>query len=120
MQWDQVRDEHVSTPSGHHVSVEQRRQSSPHNGAVLDCLDPEEECKHQQENCNGLVIVATGNRSGDITRGNAHESSREETSGGGGRHFAGQKIHGQSGQTGEPGCEQDAYVPDINGDCKKA
>lgn len=47
MQGEQVRDEDISTPSGHHVPVEERRQGSPKHRTVLDGLDPEEEGKYQ-------------------------------------------------------------------------
>lgn len=57
VQWQQVGDEHVSTPGADHVAIEERAKSAPHDASELHSLDPEVECKDQQEDCNGLVIV---------------------------------------------------------------
>lgn len=75
---DQVRDENISTPRRHHVSIEQCSQSSPHNRAVLDSLDPEVEGKDQEKDRNGFVVVASGDRPGDVTRGDSHKSSSKK------------------------------------------
>ena len=45
MKRDQVGDEHISTPSRDHISIEQGAKSSPENGSYFDSLDPEVERK---------------------------------------------------------------------------
>lgn len=80
MQRKDTCDEGISTPGGHHVSIEQCAQSAPKHGAKLQSLDPEEEGEDQEENCDGLVIIAACNGSRDVAGGNAHESSGKKTS----------------------------------------
>ena len=43
VQWQQVRNEHIPTPSADHVSIEQRTQSCPHDAALLYSFNPEVE-----------------------------------------------------------------------------
>ena len=120
MERDQVSDEHISTPGRDHVSVEQRSQRSPHNGALLHGLDPQEEGENKQENGNGLVIVTTRHRPRDVTGGNAHERSGQETSRRRARHLTSQQIHGKGRESGEAGGEQNANISNIDGDGQEA
>ena len=92
MERNQVRDENISTPSGDHVPIEQGSQGSPHDRTVLDSLDPQEEGEDKQENGNGLVVVASGDGSRDITGRDAHECRSEETSRGRSGHLAGKEV----------------------------
>lgn len=80
MQGQQVGDEDVSTPRADHVSVEQRRQTTPHDASNLDGLDPEVEGEDQKEDGNCLVVVTSSDRSRDVAGGDAHEHSGEQTS----------------------------------------
>lgn len=80
VQREQVCNENVSTPCADHVTVEESRQASPHNASNLDGLDPQVEGEDQEENGNGFVVVAAGDGSRDISRRNAHEHSRKQTS----------------------------------------
>lgn len=67
MQGEQIGDENVSTPRADHVSIEQGTESSPHNAALLHSFDPQVEGKHQQKDGNGLIIVAAGYTSADVS-----------------------------------------------------
>jgi hypothetical protein len=80
VQRQQVCDEDVSTPCADHVSVEERSQATPHNASNLDGLDPEVEGEDQEEDGNGLVVVAAGDGTRDVARRNAHEDGGEQTS----------------------------------------
>jgi hypothetical protein len=80
VQRQQVGNEDVSTPCADHVSVEESCQTSPHNASNLDGLDPEVEGEDQEENGDGFVVVASSDGTRDVTRCNAHEDSREQTS----------------------------------------
>lgn len=116
MQRDEVGDEDISTPRRNHVSIEQRRQRTPHDRTILDCLDPEEEGEHQKENGNGFVVVAASNRTGDITRDNPHESSGEETGRGRRGHLTSQEIHRKRRQARERRCKKHTDIADIDRD----
>jgi hypothetical protein len=52
-----VCDKDVSTPGSDHPAVEQGGQGPVCRTSSLDCLDPEVEGKHEQEDRNSLVIV---------------------------------------------------------------
>lgn len=58
---DQVGDENVSAPSRNHVAVEQGTQCTPECGSELHSLDPQIERKDEQENGNGLIVIAASN-----------------------------------------------------------
>lgn len=120
MQRDQVSDEDVSTPSGHHVPVGQSCQGSPHDRSVLHGLDPEEEGEHKKEDSNRLVIIASGDGTGDITGDNSHESSCEQSCRWRSRHLTGQQVHGQRRETRERRSQQDTDVANIDGKREKA
>lgn len=113
MQWDDVSDEHVTTPSGDHVEVEQSSGSGVQDGTGLLGLDPEHEGDHQQSDGDGFVIVGTGNGSGDITWDNSHERSSQQTSAGV-LDLLGEVVGGPSGDTSETWSEQDTDVSDID------
>lgn len=114
MQGNQVGDEDIASPRGHHVPIEKRREGSPHDRSVLDSLDPQEKGEDQQEDGNRLIVVATRNRTRDITRSNAHEGSRKKTGRRRVGHFAGEKIHGERCQSGECWRKQNTDVPDVD------
>lgn len=116
----QVGDEDVSAPSADHVSVEERRKATPHNASDLDGLDPEVEGEDEKENGDSLVIVTPGDRSRDVTRCNAHEDSREQTSGRARAHFGGQQVAGEGGQAREGRRKQNANVANVDGDGEEA
>jgi len=59
MQRQQVGNEHISTPSRYHVSIEQRGQRAPEHGSILNSLDPQEEGEYKQEDGYGFVVVAS-------------------------------------------------------------
>lgn len=63
MERQQTSDESITTPRCDHVAVEESAEGTPEHRSKLQCLDPEIECKDEQENGNGLVIVATGHGS---------------------------------------------------------
>jgi hypothetical protein len=120
MQRQQVRDEHISTPCRHHVSVEQRGQRAPEHGSVLDCLDPEEKGKDQQEDSNSLVIVTSCDRTRNVTGCDAHEGCGEKTGGRGSNHLVGQKISRERGEAGEGRGEEYADVTNVDGESQEA
>lgn len=62
MEGDEIGDEDITTPRRDHITVEQRGQSTPHDGAVLDGLDPQVEGEDEEENGNCFVIVAPSDR----------------------------------------------------------
>lgn len=79
MDGDQVINEGIASPGCGHPVIGESTQSSPHDGALLESLDPEEESKDQKEDSNGLIIIAASYGSRDVARGNAHEGSCQET-----------------------------------------
>jgi hypothetical protein len=110
VQREQIRDEDVSTPCRHHVSVKQRGHGAPKHRSILNGLDPKEEGEDQQENRNSLVVITARNRTRDVTRGNAHERGGKEPSGGRRDHLIGQKVGRERGKTRETGCKEDTDV----------
>jgi len=64
---DHVGDEDVSSPSCHHVEVEERCTDSPESASVLESFDPEVESDHQKEDGDGFVIVRPSDGSGNVT-----------------------------------------------------
>lgn len=115
MQWQQIGDEDVTTPRRHHVSVEERGQGTPEHGAILDSLDPEEEGEDEQEDGNGLVVVATGHGSRDVAWCDAHEGGGEETRRGRIDHLIREEIGCERCEARESGSEEDANVTDVYG-----
>lgn len=87
VQGKQVGDEDVTAPCRHHVSVEKRSQCAPEDGSVLDCLDPEIEGEDQQKDGNGLVVITSSHRTGNVAGSDAHKGRGKETGGGRGNHF---------------------------------
>ena len=120
MQRQQVGDEDVSTPRADHVSIEQRRQGTPHDTADFYRLNPEIKGEDEQEDGNRLVVVAPGHATRDVTGCNAHEDGCEETCGGRVAHLGGQEICGERGQAREGRGEEDADVSNIDWEGKHA
>lgn len=116
MQGKQAGDEGVTSPRGNHVAVKEGAEGTPQHGALLQRLDPEVEGEDEQEDGDGLVVVAASDGTGDVARGNAHEQGSQETSRGRGGHLIGKEVGGDGGKTREGGREKDADIPDINGD----
>jgi len=52
-----VCDKDVSTPGSDHPAVKQGGEGPVRRASSLDCLDPEVEGKHEQEDRDSLVIV---------------------------------------------------------------
>ena len=120
VQGQQVRDEDVSTPRRHHVSVEQRGQCAPEHRPVLDSLDPQEKGENEQEDGNGLVVVTTGDRARNVTGCDAHEGCCEQTGGGGGDHLGGQEVCSKRGKAGAGWGEEDTNVANVDGEGEEA
>lgn len=120
VQGQHVGDEDVSTPRADHVSVEQGTQASPHHTALFDRLDPQVEGEDQQEDCNGLVVVAARNRAGDVSRCDAHECSGHETGRGRRAHLSGDQVGSERSQAGEAGCKEHTDVADVDRDGEEA
>ena len=114
MQGDKIGDEDVTSPSRHHVAVEERCESSPHDRSVLDSLNPKEECENKQENSNGLIVVTPSHRSGDVARRYSHEACRQKTRRWRGRHFGREEIHRKSCQPRTSRGEEDADVSNVD------
>jgi hypothetical protein len=124
-----VGDEDVSSPSGHHPTIEQRGHHSPERTALLHCLDPEVERGHEEEDGNRFVVIRSCDRSRDVSRDDADESRGEQTRAWCG-HLGGEPglsgatckplsaVHSQvsrdGGQTGESGGEHDADVSNVD------
>lgn len=119
MDSDQVIDKGVTTPRCGHPVVGKSTQSSPHNGALLDGLDPEEESEDQQEDGDGLVVVAAGDGSRDVTWGNAHEGSGQETGRVGGGQLIGQPVGREGSEARETGGEKDTDISNVDGNGQK-
>jgi hypothetical protein len=115
VQRQQVGDEDVSTPGRDHVSVEQRSHCAPEHGAELDRLDPQVEGEDEQEDGNGLVVVAAGHGARDVAGCDAHESGGEEAGRGRRNHLRRQEIGRECGEAREGGREEDANVANVDG-----
>lgn len=61
MKWNEISYEDISSPSGHHVAVEESSQGAPHDRSVLDCFYPEKEGENEQKDGDCFVIIAAGN-----------------------------------------------------------
>lgn len=116
VQRQQVGDEDISTPCGDHVAVEQRGQRAPEHGTLLDSLDPQVEGEDEEEDGDSLVVVATSNRTRDVTGGDTHEGCGEQASGGGGDHLGGQEVGRERGKTRESWGEEHADVTNVDGE----
>lgn len=120
VQWDQVGDEDVASPRGHHVAVEQRAKSAPECGAELDGFDPEVEREDQEENGDSFVVVGSRNGAGDISWCDTHEDSSQQSSGWTWRHLIREKVCCEGSQAGESWGEKHADVADVDWDCECA
>ena len=120
VQWEQVGNEDVSTPSADHVAIEQSRQRSPYDAAFFHGLDPQIKGKDEQEDSDGLVIVRASDTSADVSRGNTHENSREQSRRRIVTHFRGQKICCKCGQAREGRCEKHTDVANVDGHGEEA
>lgn len=120
VQGQQIRNEDISSPCRHHVSVEERRQSTPEHGSILDGLDPKEEGEDQQEDGNSLVIVASCDRARYVAGSDAHKGGGEETGRGRRDHLIGQEVCSQRRQAREAGCKKHADVADIDREGKES
>ena len=116
MQGKQAGDEGVTSPGGNHVSVEESAEGTPQHRPLFQRFDPKVEGEDEQEDGDGLVVVAASDGTGDVTRGNAHEQGSQETSRGRRGHLIGEEVGGNGGKTRESGRKEDADIPDINGD----
>jgi hypothetical protein len=116
MQRQQIRNEHITTPSRNHVSVKQRRHRTPEHRSHLNRLDPEVKGKHQQEDRNGLVVVAPRHRPRNVTRRDSHKRSSEQTRRGRGNHLRGQKIRRQRRESRKARREEHADVSNVDGE----
>lgn len=107
------------TPRGHHVVVEQGRETRPHDRARLDRLDPEVKGEHEEEDGDRLVVVAAGDRARDVAGRNGDEERRPKA-----RPLAatlladllGEEVGRERGQAREGRRELDADLADVDGD----
>lgn len=120
MQRQQIGNEHITTPRANHVPIEERTHGAPKHGAILDRLDPQEEGEDEQENSNGLVVVATGHGARNVSGRDAHEGGGEEASRRRVDHLRREQVRGQGGETGEGGREENANVADVDGEREEA
>jgi hypothetical protein len=116
VQGKKAGDEGITSPGRNHVPVEKSAESSPQHVTLLQRLDPEVKGEDKQENCNGFVVVAAGNRTRDVARGNSHKQGSQETSRIVGGHLIGKEIGSDGGKTGESWRKEDADIPDIHRD----
>ena len=120
VQRKQVGDEDVTTPGRDHVSVEESSEGTPHDGTLLDTLDPQVEGEDEEEDGNGFVVVTASHGTRDVTGGNAHEDGSKEAGRGRVGHLRGQEVTGKGSQARAGGSQHDADVADIDGEGKKA
>lgn len=120
VQREQVGDEDVTTPCRDHVSVEEGSKGTPHDGTLLDTLDPQVEGEDEEEDGNGFVVVTASNRTRDVTGGNAHEDGGKETGRGRVGHLRGQEVTGKGSQARAGGSQHDADVADVDREGEKA
>jgi len=120
VQRDQICDEDISAPRADHVAVEQGCESSPHDTPHLHGLDPEVEGVHQQEDGNGLVVIAPRYGTRDVAWRDSHEARCKQASGGRVGHLRGEEIGGESGEAGERRSKQNADVADVDGEGEEA
>ncbi len=78
VQRNQVDDEDVAAPRGHHVKVRQGGPRGPEDGAGLDGLDPQVVSEHEREDGDPFVVVRACDGAADVTGNDADESSGEQ------------------------------------------
>lgn len=120
VQREQVGDEDITTPGRDHVSVEESSEGAPHDGTLLDTLNPQVEGEDEEEDGNGFVVVAASNGTRDVTGGNAHEDGGEEAGRGRVGHLRGQEVTGKGRQARAGGSQHDADVANVDGEGEKA
>ena len=120
MQWDQVGDEDVASPRGHHVAVEQRAERAPECGAELDGFNPEIEREDQEKNGDSFVVVGSRDGAGNISWCYTHEDSSQQSSGWTWRHLIREEVCCEGSQAGESWGEKHADVADVDWDCEGA
>lgn len=120
MQRNETGDKSITTPGGNHVAVSESAKGAPENRAQFQSLDPEIEGYDEKENGNGLIIVGTGDRARDITRGDPHKGGGEKAGRRGGSHLIGQEIGSICRQTRECRGQQDTDVSNINRDSEES
>lgn len=116
VQRDQVGNEDVASPRGHHVSVKQGTERTPERRTELHGFDPEVESEYQQENSNRLIVITPRHRSRDISRRDTHKDGRQQTRARGRAHFIGKEVCSEGGQPRESWCEKHADIADVDGD----
>lgn len=87
---------------------------------MLDTLDPEVEGEDEQEDGDGLVVVAAGHGTRDVARSDAHEDCGKQAGRRRVGHLRRQEIAGKGRQAGAGGGEQDANVADVDGEGEEA
>lgn len=116
----QVGNEDITTPGRDHVSVEERSESTPHDGALLDALDPEVEGEDEEEDGNGFIVVTSSDGTRNVTGGNAHEDGGKETGRGRVGHLRSQEVTGKGGQARAGGSQHDTDVANVDREGQEA
>ena len=116
MEGQQAGDEGVATPGGDHVAIEEGTEGAPQHGAELEGLDPEVEGEDEEEDGDGLIVVAAGNRARNVARGDAHEDGGKEAGRRRGGHLVGEEVGGDGSQAREGRGQEDADVADVDRD----
>ena len=93
MEGDEVDEEDVAAPGGHHVEVGDAAEAGPVDVARLDALDPEVVGEEHAEDGDGLVIVAASDTPGDVAGDDGdHPGGAEAGAGGVELAVKGEKI----------------------------
>ena len=70
----------IRTPCSDHVKVEKRSKCSEECASGLESLNPRVEGEHEQKDRNSFVVVGSCDGTRNVSRGDADERSREQTS----------------------------------------
>jgi len=72
VQRDHIGNEDVSSPRCDHIEVEDGGNGAVECRTLLHGTDPGPECEHEEEDSDRLVVVGSGNGTGDIAGYNTH------------------------------------------------
>lgn len=118
MQWNQINEEDVASPRRHHIEIGQRRHCRPQDRSRLHRFYPKVIRQQHTENGNAFVVVGSGNRSGNVS-GNDGDHCGGHQTGALAVDLFGQQIGDDRCEGGEERSEEDAYVPDVDGDVEQ-
>lgn len=113
---DDVDDEGVTSPRGHHVEVGQGWPYRPKDRTCITCLQENVERENQSEYWYSFVIVGPSHWSRHVAGRKTNEESCQQTSTVFFGDFGGEQVGSNRRERGKHGGQKHTNIPDIDGD----